>query len=287
MKLLLLSLLDSWIYGSLLAAVAIALTLVFGLGRVVNFAIGSFYALGAFTVYSLALHVNYWLALIVAAAAVGALAMVVEVVTIRPLRSRPEISTLLVTFGVAVIVSGAIQAIWGSTVRNVTVPIDGAVTVLGTDFETFRLVAAALACCICALAWLWMRRSDVGLRLRAASERVDMASVLGVNTRSMFTIVFAASAFLAALVGGLAAPIFAVRNEMDVDFLIDAFLAVVIGGLGSFRGAIVGAYIVAAVSDVTVIYVNAQTATALTFTILAAVVLVRPLGIFGEGRALA
>src|SRR6202034_220779 len=112
--LLVVNLVDAWLYGSLLAAVAVALTLVFGLGRVVNFAIGSFYALGAYVAYTLTGPLGYWLAILCSLGAVGVFAAFVERLAIRPLRGRPEISTLLATFGLTVLLEGVIQLIWGT-----------------------------------------------------------------------------------------------------------------------------------------------------------------------------
>jgi branched-chain amino acid transport system permease protein len=111
-SLLVVNLVDAWLYGSLLAAVAVALTLVFGLGRVVNFAIGAFYALGAYVAYSLRGVTGYWLAIVAAAVGVAVFAGAIERVAIRPLRGRTEITTLLATFGLAILLDGLMQVVW-------------------------------------------------------------------------------------------------------------------------------------------------------------------------------
>jgi hypothetical protein len=130
-SLLVVNLVDAWLYGSLLAAVAVALTLVFGLGRVVNFAIGAFYALGAYVAYSLAGAVGYWVAIVLAAICVAVFAGGIERVAIRPLRGRTEISTLLATFGLAILLDGLMQVIWGTSTRTMSAPIGGTVPVDG------------------------------------------------------------------------------------------------------------------------------------------------------------
>src|SRR5580698_5444764 len=122
-SLLVVNLVDAWLYGSLLAAVAVALTLVFGLGRVVNFAIGAFYALGAYVAYSFAGKTGYWPAVGLAVICVGVFAGATERIAIRPLRGRTEISTLLATFGLAILIDGLMQVVWGTSTRTMSSPV--------------------------------------------------------------------------------------------------------------------------------------------------------------------
>jgi branched-chain amino acid transport system permease protein len=286
LSLLVVNLVDAWLYGSLLAAVAVALTLVFGLGRVVNFAIGAFYALGAYVAYSLAGVTGYWPAIVLAAVSVAVFAGVVERATIRPLRGRTEISTLLATFGLAILLDGLMQVVWGTSTRTMNSPVGGTMPVGGQRISVFIFVAAAVATAVSAGIWTLLRTTAAGTVLRGASQNASMAELLGVNTAAMMTGLFAASAGIAALIGGLAGPIFSVRPGMDLDFLIDAFLAVVIGGLGSVRGAIAGAYLVALAANLSLTFLTGDVATAVSFAVVVVVLLARPSGIFREGRAI-
>jgi branched-chain amino acid transport system permease protein len=285
-SLLAVNLVDAWLYGSLLAAVAVALTLVFGLGRVVNFAIGAFYALGAYVAYTLAGAVGYWPAVALAAICVAVFGGVVELVAIRPLRGRTEINTLLATFGLAILLDGLMQVVWGTATRTMGTPVGGMVPVDGQRMSVFIFVAAALATAVSAGTWVLLRKTGAGTVLRSASQNSSMAELLGVNTAAVMTGLFAASAGIAALIGGFAGPIFSVRPGMDLDFLIDAFLAVVIGGLGSVRGAIVGAYLVALADNLSLTFMTGDVATAVSFVVVIAILLARPSGIFREGRAI-
>jgi branched-chain amino acid transport system permease protein len=286
-SLLVVNLVDAWLYGSLLAAVAVALTLVFGLGRVVNFAIGAFYAIGAYLAYSLQGKVGYWAAVLIAAICVTVLAGGVERIAIRPLRGRTEIATLLATFGLAILLDGLMQVVWGTATRTMTSPIRGTVPVDGQRMSIFIFVAAVLATAVSVGIWGLLRGTGVGTVLRGASQNSSMAELLGINTTAMMTILFAASAGIAALIGGFAGPIFSVRPGMDLDFLIDAFLAVVIGGLGSVRGAIIGAYLIALADNLSLTFMSGDIATAVSFAVVIAILLLRPSGIFREGRAIA
>jgi branched-chain amino acid transport system permease protein len=285
-SLLVVNLVDAWLYGSLLAAVAVALTLVFGLGRVVNFAIGAFYALGAYAAYSFQGVVGYWPAVALAVICVTVFAGAVERIAIRPLRGRTEISTLLATFGLAILLDGLMQVVWGTATQTMRSPVAGTVPVDGQRMSAFIFVAAALATAVSVGIWALLRWTGAGTVLRGASQNGRMAELLGVNTTAMMTGLFAASAGIAALVGGFAGPIFSVRPGMDVDFLIDAFLAVVIGGLGSVRGAIAGAYFVALADNLSLTFMTGDVATAVSFVVVIVILLARPSGIFREGRAI-
>lgn len=285
--LLAVNLVDAWLYGSLLAAVAVALTLVFGLGRVVNFAIGSLYALGAYFAFAFERPLGYWPAVVCAMVSVGLLGAVIERFLIRPLRGRAEINTLLATFGLAVLIDGLIQLVWGTSTRTMNSPVAGNVVIGGQRMSLFIFVAAAIAVLVSLGVWLALRLTLAGTVLRAASQHTGMAELLGVNTTMLMTALFAGSAAIAALVGGLSGPIYSVRPDMDIDFLIDAFLAVVIGGLGSVRGAVVGAYIVALADNLALTFMSGDIATAVSFVVVIAILLGRPQGIFREGRVIA
>lgn len=282
--LLVFNLIDAWLYGSLLAGVAVSLTLVFGLGRVVNFAIGSFYMVAAYLAYDFRGSLGFWLAIAAATLCVTVLGGIVERVVIRPLHGRTEIDTVLATFGILIVIEGVVQLVWGTGTRDANPPIGGSVTVFGQDISLYMFVAAALATVLYASVWLLLRKSSLGTALRGASQNSSMAQLVGVNTTRMMTGLFAASAGIAAIVGGLAGPLFSVRPGMDIDFLINAFLAVVIGGLGSVRGAIVGAFIVALVDNLAVSFITGDIATAVSFGVVIAILVGRPTGIFREGR---
>ena len=178
------------------------------------------------------------------------------------------------------------QVVWGTSTRTMSSPVAGTVPVDGQRMSVFIFVAAGLATAICAASWAALRWTGAGTVLRGASQNGRMAQLLGINTAALLTALFAASAGIAALIGGLAGPIFSVRPGMDLDFLIDAFLAVVIGGLGSVRGAIAGAYLVALAANLSLTFLTGDVATAVSFVVVIVILLARPAGIFREGRAI-
>lgn len=281
------NLIDAWLYGSLLAGVAVSLTLVFGLGRVVNFAVGSFYMVAAYLTVDLRPWLGFWLAVAVASLAMVVLGAIVELVTIRPIQSRPEITTVLATFGLSIVVDGAVQLIWGTGTRSPDPPLGGSVSVFGQDVGVYTFVAAGLGMALFGGVWLILRRTSLGIALRGASQNRAMAGLIGIDTATLLTGLFAVSAGIAAVVGGLSGPLFSVQPGMDQDFLLDAFLAVVIGGLGSVRGAILGAYIVALAQNLAISFITGDIATAVAFAAVILILVFRPTGIFREGRVVA
>jgi branched-subunit amino acid ABC-type transport system permease component len=282
--LLLVNLLSAAVYGSLLALVSFGLTLVFGLGRVVNFATGVFYALGAYLMLTLLPASGYWAAMTVAPVLVGLIGFFVEQGIIRPIRGRPEIYTLLATFALAITLTGLIQTGWDPRPRLVDPPILGAFQIFGGPFPKWRVYAALIAVMGVGLVWLGLYTTDLGLRIRAASDNRLMASLLGLNTFKVLTATFSLSCGMAALAGALAGPIFSVRATMGNDLLVDAFLAVIVGGLGSLRGAVVGAYLIAMMKNLPIGWLEAEWASIAAFALVVFVMLTRPAGVFGEGR---
>ncbi len=284
MELLAVNIVGSWVYGSLLMLVSLGLTLVFGLGRVVNFAVGVFYALGAYFMLTLLPYVGYWACLLLAPPVVAVVGLALERGVIRPIRGRSEIYTLLATFALAITFTGIIQTGWDPRPRIIESPVGGAFDILGGLFPKWRVYGAAIAMLTGLAVWLTLYKTTAGLRIRAASDNRVMASLLGLDTYGVLTATFTLSCGMAALAGVLAGPMLSVRATMGNDLLVDAFLAVIVGGLGSLRGAIAGAYLIAMLKSVPIGWLEAEWASVLAFSLVVLIMLVRPAGLFGEGR---
>ncbi|HTO46237.1 MAG TPA: branched-chain amino acid ABC transporter permease [Burkholderiales bacterium] len=275
------------VYGAFLLLTSLGLSLVFGLGRVVNFAHGALYALGGYGLVAVMqrLGLGFWPALVVAPLLVVPIAIAIERVTIQPIRSRPEIYTLLVTFGVSFMVIGAIEYVFGTATTLVEVPrlFAGTVVIVGNEFPIYRLAAAALSLAVSGAVFAFVQFTPIGLQIRAVTDDPGMAEALGVNTTRLLTLVFGAAAGLAALAGALGAPIFAVHPEMGSGILLDAFLAVILGGLGNLPGSAIGAFFVALTKSIGGGYV-ADWSIAVLFVLVAIALVFRPTGLFGRGR---
>ncbi|MFZ1091631.1 MAG: branched-chain amino acid ABC transporter permease [Xanthobacteraceae bacterium] len=281
------NILNGVVYGSFLLLTSLGLSLVFGLGRVVNFAHGALYAMGGYALIAV-MHAGgagYWLALAVAPLLVIPMAMAIERATINPIRHRPDVDTLLVTFGLSSMIVGAIEYVWGTgtTLLPPPSPFTGTVDVLGNQYPLYRLVAALVSLLVSAGVFAIIQFTPMGLRIRAITDDPGMAEALGVNIKRLLTLVFGFAAGLAALAGALGAPIFAIHPEMGMNILIDSFLVVVLGGLGSLTGSAIGAFFVALTKSIGGGYF-AEWSTAFLFLIVALALIVRPTGVFGQGR---
>ena len=275
------------VYGAFLLLTSLGLSLVFGLGRVVNFAHGALYALGGYGLVAVMqrLGLGFWPALVVAPLLVVPIAIAIERVTIHPIRGRPEIYTLLVTFGVSFMVIGALEYVFGTATTLVEVPrlFAGTVVIFGNEFPIYRLAAAGLSLAVSGAVFAFVQFTAIGLRIRAVTDDPGMAEALGVNTTRLLTLVFGAAAGLAALAGALGAPIFAVHPEMGSGILLDSFLAVILGGLGNLPGSAIGAFFVALTKSIGGGYV-ADWSIAILFVVVAVALVFRPTGLFGRGR---
>jgi branched-chain amino acid transport system permease protein len=279
--------LNGVIYGAFLLLTSLGLNLVFGLGRVVNFAHGALYALGGYAVVAMMQRIGagYWMSLILAPFPVMLVAVAIERTTIYPIRDRPEIYTLLVTFGMSFMLIGSIEHFWGTGTTLIQVPpaVTGTVQIFGSQFPIYRLLAAGISLLMSMGVFAFIQLTPVGLRIRAITDDPEMAEALGINTQWLLTLVFGAAAGLAAFAGGLAAPIFAVHPDMGSGILLDAFLAVILGGLGNLPGTVIGAFFVALTKSIGGGYI-AEWSIAVLFALVAVALILRPTGLFGRGR---
>ena len=279
--------LNGVVYGAFLLLTSLGLSLVFGLGRVVNFAHGALYALGGYAVIAVINRagLDYWMALIVAPLLVVPIAIAIERLTIYPIRDRSDIYTLLVTFGVSFILIGGVEYIWGTGTTLLKPPARfvGTVDVFGNQYPLYRLFAAGVSLAVSAAVFAFIQFTPIGLRIRAITDDPGMAEALGVNTKWLLTLVFGAAAGLAAFAGALGAPIFAVHPEMGTSILLDSFLAVILGGLGNLPGSAIGAFVVALTKAIGGGYI-ADWSVAVLFVVVAVALIFRPTGVFGRGR---
>jgi branched-chain amino acid transport system permease protein len=278
--------------ASSLFLVASGLSIIFGVTRVVNFAHGSFYMLGAYIAYSLTARLaalgalGFWGGLLLAALAVGVVGVAVEALVLRRLVRAPELHPLLATFGVVLIVQDAALAIWGpDDLLGPRAPgLTGFVDILGARFPTYELFMIAAGPVVLALLWLLFARTRFGLLVRAATQDREMVGALGVNERVLFTATFFLGSCLAGLGGALQLPREAVNLNMDVSVVVEAFVVVVVGGLGSLGGAYVAAVLIGMVQALGILAFPKITLV-VVFLVMGVVLALRPHGLFGRPRA--
>jgi branched-chain amino acid transport system permease protein len=269
--------------AGLLFLISVGLTLIFGIMRIVNFAHGALYMLGAYVGFTIATAGGYWAALVLAPLAIAVLGFGLELAVLRPLYRRPQGAFLLVTFGLALVIGELIRLAWGPEPRRLAAPpgLSGSVLVLGEAFPVYRLFLAALGSAVALGLWQVLERTRVGLLIRATAQNAEMVHALGVNVRWVRAGVFGLGCGLAALGGVMAAPMITAYMGMGVNVIVDAFVIVIIGGMGSFVGSVVGSLLIGVVQTFGNFYLP-DFALAATYLAMIAVLVLRPRGLFGR-----
>ncbi|WP_158810368.1 ABC transporter permease [Beijerinckia sp. L45] len=276
--------------ASSLFLVACGLSIIFGVTRIVNFAHGAFYMLGAYIAYTLAERfsgaIGFWGSLLTAAIIVAMLGALVETVLLRRIYHAPELFQLLATFGLTLMVEDLAVIIWGpeDLVGPRAPGFKGAVMILGQAVPSYDLLLIVLGPLVFGLLWMLFHKTRFGVLVRAATQDREMVAALGVNQRWLFTGVFALGIFLAALGGALQISRDAVNHTMDLRIIVETFVVVVIGGLGSVGGAFLAALIVAEFNAFGIL-IFPGISMILMFIIMALVLIVRPYGLLGRLEA--
>ncbi|MBV8644999.1 MAG: branched-chain amino acid ABC transporter permease, partial [Candidatus Eremiobacteraeota bacterium] len=228
--------------GAYYALLALGLSVIFGMLRIVNFAHGVMFMLGAFVAYYGAqlVHLPFYAALIVAPVVVGLFGLLIEVVFLRRLYGLDPLYGLLFTFALVLIVEDVMRAAAGALGSPYSPPdaLAGATNIGFTLFPTYRLFVIGVAIVVCIVVWYVLERTPVGARVRAATEAPVLVRALGIDTQRLISLTFAVGVALAALAGVLAAPNQNVEPTMGDKIIINTFAIVVIGGLGSIGGSI-------------------------------------------------
>jgi len=286
---LIIQILNSLFYASVLFLIAAGLSLIFGVMRIVNMAHGTFYAVGAFVTawlvgHAVALGVPAgWTFLLipVGAVVVALLGIVIEPL-LRPFYRRAEEYQLLVTFGLLLILEDVIRLLWGGLPLSADPVMDvlPSIRIGGLIYPGYNLVVIAVGAAAAIGLWAVIYRTKFGVMLRATSQDRRMASALGLNVGLIYVSAFAIGCFMAGLGGAIIVPSQAAVLGMGIEALILAFVVVVIGGLGSLQGALVGALIVSFVRTAGIQFFP-EVELAVLYLIAAVVLLVRPTGLFG------
>jgi branched-chain amino acid transport system permease protein len=271
--------------ASLLFFIACGLTLIFGIMRIVNFAHGVVYMLGAYVGFTiLAVSDSFVLSLVLAPLVVGIVGMAFERIFLRRLYGRRDGGAyLMVTFGLAVVLSEVIRLIWGAQPLGARIPdfLRGIVLILNQPFPIYRLFLIALGVGAALVLWQFLERTRAGLLIRAVSQNSEMVHALGTDIDFVRTAVFGLGCAMAGFGGVLAGPMVTAFLGMGTNVVIDAFVIVIIGGMGSFLGSIIGSLLVAFV-QVFGSYYFQDLALALMYLLMLAVLVVRPGGLLGR-----
>jgi branched-chain amino acid transport system permease protein len=274
------------INGSFYALLSLGLAVIFGMLNIINFAHGAQYMLGALTAYLLLQHtgIGYWPALVVAPVLVGIMGVIIERFFLQWLYKLDHLYGLLLTFGLALILEGAVRFNFGSAGLPYTVPesLRGGQNLGFMFLPNYRAWVVCFSLVVCLGTWFVIERTRLGANLRAATENPTLVRAFGINVPRMITLTYGFGVALAALAGVMAAPIYNVSPQMGSSLIIVVFAVVVIGGMGSIMGAIVTGFGLGVIEGLTKVFFPEASNTVI-FIIMALVLLVRPAGLFGRG----
>ncbi len=277
------NLFNGLVYGSLLIIMSSGLALIYGLRRVVNFAHGALYMLGAYIGYTVALQTGFWAALVVAPLAMALAGVLLDRYGFRLLQDYEPLSVMLVTFGLMLFLEDLVAFIWGKGNYSLFTPslLNFSVDLFGHSMPAYRIGVIVVGAIVALGLTLWLRHSRIGLFVRAASTDPVTTSMQGVNTDRLSALVVGLGAALAGLAGVVAAPFLSLSPHMGSDVLIDSFVVVVIGGLGSLAGAFAAALLLGMMQAIGAVYLP-NVSVLLPFLFMIVVLIWKPTGLAGS-----
>ena len=273
------------VIGVIYALMAIGLTIAFGIMNVGNFAQGEFYMLGAVATFFLVslLKLNYFISLLISGIIIFALGVIVEFLTIKPLQLRGFMPVILSTLGLSVFFQHLALILWGPVPRSIPAPLSKKPFCFFEIYITPQRVLVLVGCVlIIAAVYLLIKKTKVGMAMRAVAKDSNTASLMGINIRRIYLFSFGLSCALAALAGGLIGPLYTISPMMGEVPVIKAFSVVIMGGMGNVQGAIVAGFILGVVESLGAGFISTSYKDAIAFGIMILVLLFRPEGIFGK-----
>jgi len=274
--------------GSFYALLSLGLAVIFGMMRIVNFAHGAFYMLGAFVAYVLLQQagIGFWPSLVIAPLVIALAGMVLERVLLRRLAGLDPLYGFLFTFGLTLLIQDGMRLRFGLQGQPYATPdeLAGTVALGPVTYPAYRLFVIVFCLVVSVAVWFVIERTRLGMVVRAATERAELTRALGVDVDRWITPMFGFGLGLAAIAGVLAAPMRNVSPLMGSELIILTFAVVVIGGMGSIAGAIVAGFLVGVLSSVGAI-LDPAVEGIVAFALMAVLLLVRPSGLFGSLEA--
>jgi branched-chain amino acid transport system permease protein len=271
-------------YAGLLFLVSAGLTLVFGMMNVLNFAHAAMYMLGAYFSYTMLQATDqFWLSLMVCPILLFAIGALIERFLLRRVHVFGHLHELLLTFGLAYIITEVVKWVWGNFPLAVNVGglLGDTVEVIGITYPVYRIFIFVCAVLVGTVMALILYKTRLGIILRAAVNDSEMVNALGFNVPLVFMGVFAFGAALSGFAGVIAGPLLTTYPGMAHDILIDAFVVIVVGGFGSLGGAVVASLLIGELQSFGVLLFP-KLSVALVYLLMAAVLIVKPSGLFGE-----
>ncbi|MGC1404005.1 MAG: branched-chain amino acid ABC transporter permease [Thermodesulfobacteriota bacterium] len=272
-------------YAGLLFLVSAGLTLVFGMMNVLNFAHAAMYMLGAYFSYSIMMHFTgqFWLSLMICPVILFLIGAFIERFLLRRVHANGHVQELLLTFGLAYIITELVKWYWGNYPLAVNVGgfLGSTIRIIGIIYPVYRIFIFLCAILVGTVMALILYKTRLGIILRAAVNDSEMANTLGVNVPLVFMGVYGFGAALSGFAGVIAGPLLSTFPGMAQEILIDAFVVIVVGGFGSLGGAVVASLLIGELQSFGVLLFP-KLSIALVYLLMAAILIIKPSGLFGE-----
>ncbi len=270
--------------GLMYALIAIGLTLIFGVMRIIQYAHGEMFMLGAFFLYywNAYLGLPYWPGVAASAVVIFAFGAVLQIVLFRPLQGRNMLYSLAVSLGLVLIIPSLGQILFGTITKGIPDAVSGGI-LIGTAFLSYeRIVISAVSIGLIVSLWAFLRFTVTGLAIRAVAEDSETASLQGIRDRRIHWIAFGLGSGMAAIAGCMMGTLLSIVPTMGFLATIKAFMIVIMGGLGSIPGALVGGLILGMIDSVVTTTISADIAIILSFVVIFFILVFRPSGLFGQ-----
>jgi len=270
--------------GCIYALVGLSFILIYNATHGLNFAHGELVMLSAFVFYSaISTGAPYWAAVLMTFAAMAAFGAVYQRLLFFPLRYRPMLAFVIATIGFSIFARNLALLVWGpNPLRVPSAFSSSSVNLLGVVLAPEQLFIVAITICVLVVQYAVFFHTDIGRRLRATAQNVEMAQLMGIRPSRMIAITFVVSAVLCGIAGVLVAPIFLVDTDIGLNLILKAFIAVIIGGFGSLPGAVVGGIVVGLLEILVAVFISSVYKDAICFSLLIFLLIAFPQGIFGE-----
>ncbi len=284
MELLFFNAFNGLLQGVFYALMALGLALILSLSSVINMAHGGFLIIGAYLAFTLTPHLGFWGALVVGPLLAGVCGLVAEQTMIRRLYKRADpLYSLLLTFGLALIIQDLARRVWGPEGLPAAVPelLEQPLSATYFFITGYRVVVLGITAAVAIGLYLFIRFTLVGIRIRAGTRDLETVSALGVNIYKLRALNFSMGCFFAGLAGVLASGILGLTPTMGESLLMPSFVAVIVGGVGSLTGAVLGGLLIGVAAGVTTTYYPAASEAVIYFIMLV-VLVIRPRGLLGQ-----
>jgi branched-chain amino acid transport system permease protein len=270
--------------GLMYALIAIGLTLIFGIMRIIQYAHGEFYMLGAYVLYywSSVLKLPYWLGILASAATIFVVGALLQLLLFRPLHGKNILYSLAVSMGLIFIISSGGLLTFGTVVKGIPSVVTGGVMVLGAFYTYERMVISIFSAVLILALWFFLQRTTTGMAMRAVSQDPEVSALQGINTQRIHWIAFGLGSALAAVAGCLMGTLLSIVPSMGFIATVKAFMIVILGGLGSVPGALIGGLIIGFIDSFLTTLIAADVAYIIGFATIFVILVFKPAGLFGQ-----